>query len=110
MLEKLAQSGKKDVVLCALGRILRRLLQESGPGGERMAVAENAYRSGVSLKLNAGTNAATGRMIVKGCSLGKVKPGADAEAVVRVVDLLAAVLEYPVVRMERTEVSTLEKQ
>ena len=36
--------------------------------------------------------------------------GADAEAVVRVADLLAAVLEYPVVRMERTEVSTLEKQ
>ena len=79
-------------------------------GGERMAVVENAYRGGVSLKLNAGNNTATGRMIVKGCSLGKVKPGADAEAVVRVADLLAVVLEYPVVRMERTEVSTLKKQ
>ena len=75
-----------------------------------MPVAENAYRSGVSLKLNAGTNAATGRMIVKGCSLGSVKPGADAEAVVRVADLLAVVLEYPVVRMERTQINMLEKQ
>ena len=79
-------------------------------GGERMAVVENAFRSGVSLRLNAGSNPATGRMIVKGCSLGRVKPGADAEAVVRVADKLAAVLEYPVVRMERTQVSTLEKQ
>ena len=94
-----------------MGKRERRSAEEIPmKGGERMAVAENAYRSGVSLKLNAGTNAATGRMIVKGCSLGKVRPGADAEAVVRVADLLAAVLEYPVVRMERTEVSTLEKQ
>ena len=74
-----------------------------------MAVIENAHRSGVSLKLNAGNNPATGRMIVKGCSLGKLKAGANAEAIVRVVDLLAAVLQYPVVRMERTEVSALEK-
>ena len=57
-------------------------------GGERMVVAENVYRSGVSLKLNAGTNAATGRMIIKRCSLGKVRPGADAEAVVRIANLL----------------------
>lgn len=78
-------------------------------GGEDMAVVESAYKSGVSLKLNAGNNPATGKMIVKGCPLGKVKPGADAEAVVRVADKLAAVLEYPVVRMERTEVNTLDK-
>lgn len=75
-----------------------------------MAVAENAYRSGVSLKLNAGTNPETGRMIVRGCPLGKIKSGADAEGIMRIADKLAAVLEYPVVRMERTEVSTLEKQ
>lgn len=74
-----------------------------------MAVVESAYRSGVSLKLNAGSNPATGKMIVKGCSLGKIKAGADAEGIVRVVDRLASVLEYPVVRMERTEVRTLEK-
>ena len=74
-----------------------------------MAVVENTYRSGVSLKLNAGTNPATGKVIVKGCSLGRTKPGADAEAIVRVADRLAAVLEYPVVRMERTEVNTLDK-
>ena len=74
-----------------------------------MAVIESAYRSGVSLKLNAGSNPATGKIIVKGCSLGKLKAGANAEAIVRVVDLLAAVLQYPVVRMERTEVSALEK-
>lgn len=74
-----------------------------------MAVVESAYRSGVSLKLNAGTNPATGRMIVRGCALGKIKSGADAEGIVRIADLLAGVLEYPVVRMERTEVSALEK-
>lgn len=74
-----------------------------------MAVVENARRSGVSLKLNAGADPVTGRMIVKSCSLGKVRPGADAEGVVRVADLLLTVLEYPAVRMERTETSTLEK-
>ncbi len=74
-----------------------------------MAVVENARRSGVSLKLNAGSDPVSGRMIVKSCSLGRVKPGADAEGIVRVADLLLGVLEYPAVRMERTEVSTLEK-
>lgn len=61
------------------------------------------------MKLNAGTDPASGRMIVKSCSLGKVRPGADAEGIVRVADLLLGVLEYPAVRMERTEVSALEK-
>ena len=74
-----------------------------------MAVVESAYKSGVSLKLNAGTNPAPRHAIVKGCSLGRTKPGADAEAIVRVADKLAAVLEYPLVRMERTEVNTLDK-
>ncbi|MDO4787095.1 MAG: hypothetical protein Q4A13_09130 [Fretibacterium sp.] len=74
-----------------------------------MAVVENARRSGVSVKLNAGNDLLTGRMIVKSCSLGKIKPEADAEKVMRIVDLLAAVLEYPAVRVERTEVRSLEK-
>ena len=69
---------------------------------------ENAHRSSVSLKLNAGTRENTGGMIVKGCSLGKVLHGADVNKVMSVVGALAPVLEHPLFRVERTEVTILE--
>ena len=71
-----------------------------------MAV-ENAYRSSISLKLNTGTKA-NGGMIVKSCSLGRVVHGANAGKVMSVVEALAPVLEYPLSRVERTEITTLE--
>ena len=68
---------------------------------------ENAYRSSVSLKLNSGSRPAGG-MIVKSCSLGNVIQGADKDKVMSVVGALLPVLEHPLYRVERTEVSILE--
>jgi hypothetical protein len=73
-----------------------------------MAAVENAYRSGVSVKLNGGVNPATGSMIVKSCTLGKIVHGADKDRIMDVVDALAPVLDYGLVRVERTEVTVLE--
>ena len=69
---------------------------------------ENAYRSSVSLKLNAGTKDNTGGMIVRSCSLGKVIHGANVNKVMSVAGALAPVLEHPLFRVERTQVTILE--
>ena len=69
---------------------------------------ENAHRSGVSVKLNAGTNPGTGGMITKTCSLGKIMAGADKDKIMSVVGALASVLEHPLYRVERTEVTVIE--
>ena len=68
---------------------------------------ENALRSGVSLKLNAGTNG-SGGMITKSCTLGKIMHGADKDKIMSVVGALAPVLEHPLYRVVRTEVTVLE--
>ena len=72
-----------------------------------MAVTETTKRSAVSVKLDAGTNPSTGNAVVRSCSLGSVKLGADAQKVMNVVDLLAPVLEHTPIRVERTEVSLI---
>lgn len=72
-----------------------------------MATIERARRSSVYLKLNAGQTA-SGGTIVKSCGLGKVLAAADKTKVMNVVALMLPVLEFPLVRVERTEVSTLE--
>ena len=69
---------------------------------------ENAHRSSVSLKLNAGIRESTGGMIVRSCSLGRVVYGADVNKVMNVVGALAPVLEHPLFRVERTQVTILE--
>ena len=69
---------------------------------------EHAYRSSVSLKLNAGTRESSGGMIVKSCSMGKVVHGADKDKIMSVVGTLLPVLEFPLFRVERTEVTILE--
>lgn len=74
-----------------------------------MAVIENMQRSSVSLKLNAGVSSVTGNMLTKSCSLGKVAGGADAEKIMTVADLLSPLLAYPAIRVERTEVTFLER-
>jgi hypothetical protein len=73
-----------------------------------MAAVENAYRSGVSVKLNGGTSPVTGSMIVKSCSLGKIVHGADKDGIMDVVAALTPVLDYALARVERTEVTVLE--
>ncbi|MDR1874109.1 MAG: hypothetical protein LBQ90_03720 [Synergistaceae bacterium] len=73
-----------------------------------MAAIENAYRSNVSLKLNSGVNPVTENVIVKSCSLGKVVHGADSGKIMDVATALFPLLEYPVLRVERTEVTVLE--
>ena len=69
---------------------------------------ENAYRSSVSLKMNAGTKPGTGGMITKSCSLGNIMHGANAGKIMSVVGALAPVLENPLYRVERTEVTVIE--
>jgi hypothetical protein len=69
---------------------------------------ERAYKSSVSVKLDAGVNSATGNMIVKSCSLGKVVQGADKDKVMGIVGALLPVLDYSLARVERTEVTVLE--
>lgn len=73
-----------------------------------MATIENARRSSVSLKLNAGINPTTGNKIVKSCSLGNVVRDADKDSIMSVVETLLPVLDYPLERVERTEVTELE--
>jgi hypothetical protein len=73
-----------------------------------MATTENALRSAVLVKLNAGIHPVTENMIVKSCSLGKVLQGADPEKIMDVATALSPLLEYPVFRVERTEVTVLE--
>jgi hypothetical protein len=69
---------------------------------------ENAHRSSVSLKLNAGSKEGTGTMIVKSCSLGNVIRGADKNKIMSVVGALNPILVHPLFRVERTEVTILE--
>ena len=69
---------------------------------------ESAYKSSVSVKLNAGTRPGSGGMIVKSCSLGKVVQGADKDKIMNVVGALLPVLDHSLVRVERTEVTILE--
>ena len=73
-----------------------------------MAAIESAYKSSVSVKLNAGVNPSTGGVITKSCSLGNVAQGADADMVMDVVGALLPVLSYPLISVRRTEVTTLE--
>jgi hypothetical protein len=69
---------------------------------------ERPYKSSVTVKLDAGVNSATGNMIVKNCSLGKVTQSADKDKVMEVVEALLPVLDYPLARVERTKVTVLE--
>jgi hypothetical protein len=69
---------------------------------------ENAHRSTVNLKLNAGTREGTGGMIVKNVSLGRVVYQADGGKIMNVVGGLASVLKHPLYRVERQEVTILE--
>ena len=71
-------------------------------------VTESAHRSSVSLRLNTGTRPGTGAMIVRNCSLGRVVAGADKDKIMDVVGALLPVLEHPMFRVERTEVTILE--
>ncbi|MDR1979083.1 MAG: DUF1659 domain-containing protein [Synergistaceae bacterium] len=69
---------------------------------------ERAYKSSVSVKLDAGINPATGNMILKSCSLGKIAQGADKDKVMSVVGALLPVLDHSLAHVERTEVTILE--
>ena len=43
-----------------------------------MPVVQNLYNNRISMKLNAGNNPATGKMIVKSAGLNKLSEAADA--------------------------------
>jgi len=69
---------------------------------------ENPLRSAVTLKLNAGARPGTGTMITKNVSLGRITENADKDKIMTIVAALTPCLALPVVRVERTEVTTLE--
>ena len=72
-----------------------------------MAVIETPRRSAVVMKLDGGRTP-KGGVIYKNCSLGKVLNAASKDNVMAVADLAAPVLQYPLLRVERTEVSGIE--
>ena len=74
-----------------------------------MAVIQNLHANRISLKLNAGNNPATGKMIVKSAGLSGLAESADAEKIMAVADLAVPVLRHPLVQVERTAVFALEK-
>ena len=69
---------------------------------------ESALRSSITLRLNTGPRPGGAGMITKSCSLGRVMAGADASKVMSVVGALLPVLEHPLHRVERTEVTVIE--
>jgi hypothetical protein len=69
---------------------------------------ESVLRSSVNLRLNAGRRESTGGMIVRSISLGNVMREADAAKIMSVVAALVTVLEFPLFRVERQEVTVLE--
>lgn len=75
-----------------------------------MPVVQNLYNNRISMKLNAGNNPATGKMIVKSAGLNKLSEAADAEKIMAIVDLAAPTLKHPLVQVERTAVFVLVKQ
>lgn len=73
-----------------------------------MPVIERGYSSKVTVKLNGGTNTATGGMIVRNVNLSKIEFSADAEKIMNIVGNLLSCLEYPLSAVQRTQVTTLE--
>ena len=69
---------------------------------------ENPLKSNCVLRVNAGTRPSNGAMITKTVSIGKVMAGADVGKIMAVVALMLPVIEYPLVRVERTEVTVIE--
>lgn len=74
-----------------------------------MAVIQSLQAHRIALKLNAGANPLTGKMIVKSTALGGFAEAADNEKIMALVDLAAPVLKHPVVQVARTAVFMLEK-
>ena len=54
-----------------------------------MPVVQNLYNNRISMKLNAGNNPATGKMIVKSAGLNKLSEAADAEKIMVIAELAA---------------------
>lgn len=74
-----------------------------------MAVIQNLQAHRIALKLNAGNNPATGKMIVKSAVLSGLDEAADNEKIMTVAGLAAPVLKNPLVQVTRTAVFTLER-
>ena len=72
-----------------------------------MAVITVPSRTAVSVKLNTGLDA-KGNPIVKGVPIPSVKTAASAAGIYAVGVALVPCLAYPVLRIERTEVETIE--
>lgn len=72
-----------------------------------MAV-ENMRSAKVRVYLNAGSNPATGGMIVKNTLLGYVTGAAEADKILTVANALFPCLAHPAVRVERMVASSIE--
>jgi len=69
---------------------------------------ESALSSSIRVRLNAGTRAGTGTMIVRTVQLGRMVAEAPADKVMSCVGALASILQHPLFRVERHEASILE--
>ena len=61
----------------------------------------------LTLTLNAGTNPATGAMIRKSISFGKLMPGSDAGALSAVADAVGGLLVKPTAGVTVTEIDQI---
>lgn len=73
-----------------------------------MSIITIPKRTGVSVKLNGGVNPETGKDVTRSVALSGVKTGADNAKIWTIVNLLEPCLAYSVIRVERTEVVSLE--
>ncbi|MDR2528794.1 MAG: hypothetical protein LBD04_07250 [Synergistaceae bacterium] len=77
------------------------------PWEDEEIVLDSVLKSAVSIKLNAGVGPTTGNTLIKSCSLGNVVYAANPDKIMNIVGLALPVLSYPLNRVERTEVSTI---
>ena len=72
-----------------------------------MAITETPRRSSLLIRLDAGRTSA-GNVIIKNCSLPRVLAAADKDKLYTICLSVAACLEFPLLRVERVETSTIE--
>lgn len=66
-------------------------------------------KSSVILRLNAGTDG-NGKMIIRSVTTSRIRPTVDATALKTVTDGFSALLEYPVLAVEKVGTDSVEAE
>lgn len=73
-----------------------------------MAFIKVPLRSGVSMKLNGGQDS-NGKNIIRSVNINGTKANANGDKILNIVEPLADILSLPIMRVEQTEVVSLER-